>query len=135
VCFSDGVTKSDRTRVHKFFEQVGTVLELPERQFDAITATYSSTHGYHALATLAKAAQDSGLDRKTALIAASHALSEGIFYWRQSRQSLDDLLEEAATPGGIAAATMAAMDKSGYARTVANGLKAGIAQARRNARS
>jgi pyrroline-5-carboxylate reductase len=135
VCFSDGVTKSERTRVRKFFEQVGLVLELPERQMDTITATYSSTHGYHVLATLAKAAQDAGLDRKTALLAASHALSEGIFYWRQSGQSLDDLLEEAATPGGIAAATMAAMDKSGYTRAVANGLKAGIAQARRNAKS
>jgi pyrroline-5-carboxylate reductase len=134
VCFSDGVTKSDRTCVRKFFEQVGLVLELPERQMDAITATYSSTHGYHALATLAKAAQDAGLDRKTALIAASHALSEGILYWRQSGHGLDELLEEAATPGGIAATTMAAMDKSGYARAVANGLKAGIAQARRNAK-
>jgi pyrroline-5-carboxylate reductase len=101
---------------------------------DAITATHSPTHGYHALATLAKAAQNMGLDRKTALIAAAHALSDGIAYWRESELQLDQLLHEAATPGGIAAATIAAMDRAGYARVVRKGLAAGIAQARRNAK-
>jgi pyrroline-5-carboxylate reductase len=134
VCFDRGVAKADRVRVRKFFEQVGPVLELPEEQMDAITATHSPTHGYHALATLAKAAQDAGLDDKTALIAAAHALGDGIAYWRTTGQSLDELLEEAATPGGIAAATMAAMDRSGYRRAVANGIRAGVKQAQKNAK-
>jgi len=100
---------------------------------DTITATHSSTHGYHALAWLAKEAHRAGLDEKTSLIAAAHALADGIFYWRESGLSLDELLHEAATPGGIAAATMKAMDRAGYGRAVAKGLAAGIAQARRNA--
>ena len=135
VCFDRSLTKAERARVRQLFALVGPILELPERQFDAITATHSPTHGYHALATLARAAEDAGLSRKTALIAAAHALSDGIAYWRQSGQSLEDLLHEAATPGGIAAATMAAMDQAGYARVVASGLKAGIEQARRNRKS
>jgi len=68
------------------------------------------------------------------MIAAAHALCDGIGYWRQSGEKLEDLLHEAATPGGIAAATMDAMDRAGYARVVAKGLRAGVAQARRNAR-
>jgi pyrroline-5-carboxylate reductase len=116
------------------FGQVGPVLEIAEPQMDPVTATHSPTHGYHALAALAKAAHDAGLDWKTALIAAAHALSDGIVYWRQSGESLEDLLHEAATPGGIAAATMAAMDEAGYTRAVAKGVKAGIDRARRNAR-
>jgi pyrroline-5-carboxylate reductase len=100
---------------------------------DAITATHSPTHGYHALAHLAGAAEKVGLNRKVALIAAAHALADGILYWRQTGLSLDELLREAATPGGIAAATMQAMDCSGYARVVSRGLAAGIEQAR-NAR-
>jgi pyrroline-5-carboxylate reductase len=120
--------------VRELFEHVGQVLEIPEAHFDAFTATFSSSHGYHALATLAKAAQDTGLNRKTALLAAAHALSDGIAYWRHSKVSLADLLHEAATPGGTAAATMRGMDESGYARVMANGLRAGIQQARRNAR-
>lgn len=134
VCFDRGVPAAERVRVRKIFELVGPVLDLPERQFDAITATHSPTHGYHALAHLARAANEAGLDSKTALIAAAHALCDGITYWRESGEGLDDLLREAATPGGIAAATMAAMDKARYARVVAKGLDAGIQRARRNAR-
>ena len=134
LCFAPSVRKSERVRVRKFFARVGAVVELPERQFDAITAAASPTHGYHALATLAKAAQAAGLESKTALLAAAHALCDGIGYWRESGESLDDLLQEAATPGGIAAATTAAMDTSGYARVVESGIRAGVKQARRNAR-
>ena len=134
VCFAPSVRKGERVRVRKLFARVGAVVELPESQFDAITAAASPTHGYHALATLAKAAQAAGLESKTALLAAAHALCDGLGYWRESGESLDDLLHEAATPGGIAAATMAAMDASGYARVVESGIRAGVKQARRNAR-
>ncbi len=134
LSFDRGVTKSERGRVCSFFANVGSVLEISEKQFDAFTAAYSSSHGYHALATLAKAAQAAGLDRTTALNAAAHALSDSIFYWRESGRSLEDLLREAVTPGGIAAATINAMDAAGYQRVVKEGISAGVKQARRNAR-
>jgi len=133
LSFDRGVTTRDRKRVHQFFERVGAVLEIRESQLDTFTAVYSSSHGYHALAVLAKAGREAGLDRKTALTAAAHALSDGILYWRESGQKLEDLLREAVTPGGIAAATMSAMDAAGYARVVEKGIRAGMKQARRNA--
>ena len=61
VCFDREVAKGDRARVRALFDRVGPVMELPERQFDAMTAASSPTHGYHALAHLAKAAQSAGL--------------------------------------------------------------------------
>ena len=134
ICFDPSVRKNERVRVRNFFARVGAVVDVPESQFDVITAAASPTHGYHALATLAKAAQDAGLRGNAALMAAAHALADGIGYWRESGESLEDLLHEAATPGGIAAATMAAMDKSGYARAVKNGIRAGVKQARLNAK-
>ena len=93
ISFDTAVSKAQRARVHKLFEAVGQVIEIPELSFDAFTATYSSSHGYHALAALAKAAQDAGLDRANALTAAAHALSDAILYWRESGQDLADLLE------------------------------------------
>jgi pyrroline-5-carboxylate reductase len=134
VSYDRGVAKKDRSRVCEIFEGVGPVLELPEHLLDLITTTSSPTHGYHALEALAKEANKAGLDPKTALIAAAHALGDGIAYWRQSGQDLAELLDEAATPGGIAAATMAAMDRAGYARVVNRGLRAGVKQCRRNSR-
>jgi pyrroline-5-carboxylate reductase len=109
VSFDRSVTKAERIRVRRMFEQVGPVLEIPESQMDAITATHSPSHGYH-------------------------ALGESISYWRTSGVSLEDLLHEAATPGGIAAATMSAMDEAGYARSVDRGIRAGIKRARSNAK-
>jgi len=134
LCFERGMPARDRKAVRDLFSRLGQVIEISENAFDAFTATYSSSHGYHALATLSQAAARNGLDRKTALIAAAHALADGIAYWRHTGLSLEELLHEAATPGGIAAATMNAMDRAGYARAVVRGLRAGIDQARRNAR-
>lgn len=134
ISFDRSFTTKQRSVVRKFFAQVGPVLELPESQMDTITAAHSPTHGYHALAALAAAVESAGLDRSTALIAAAHALSDGIAYWRQSGIGLDELLAEAATPGGIAAATMSAMNKAAYDKAVAKGIQAGIERARRNAK-
>ena len=134
TCARDFGAKAQH-EVRALFANVGVVLEIPERKFDAFTVTYSSSHGYHALAALAEAADDLGLDRKTALTAAAQPLADGILAWREGSLSLDELLHEAATPGGIAAATMARMDRSGYKRAVQRGLQAGMDRARRNAES
>jgi pyrroline-5-carboxylate reductase len=107
---------------------------MPERKFDAFTVIYSSSHGYHALGALADAAQEIGLDRKTALLAGAHALADGIIGWREGKGSLESLLDEAATPGGIAATTMLGMDTAGYGRAVRKGVEAGLRRVRANAR-
>jgi pyrroline-5-carboxylate reductase len=135
LLFEPDFPAAERRRVRNFFAKIGDVLEVPESKFDAFTVTYSSSHGYHALAALAGAAQRLGLDHETALTAAAHALADGILAWREGDVSLNELLHEAATPGGIAATTMASMDRSGYKRIVQRGLRAGMSRAKKNARS
>jgi len=123
-----------RRRLRSLFAQVGSVLEIPESKFDAFTVTYSCSHGYHALEALAEAAAKLGLDRNAAFTAAAHALADGIVSWREGNVSLKNLLHEAATPGGIAATVMDAMNAGGYTRAVERGLRAGLARARANAK-
>jgi pyrroline-5-carboxylate reductase len=134
LTFDRTFSRATKREVRSLFERIGTVLEIPESQFDAFTVTYSSSHGYHALAALAASAESLGLNRQTALAAAAHALADGILSWRESKISLTQLLHEATTPGGIAAAVTNAMDSSGYKRIIKEGLRAGIAQARKNAK-
>jgi pyrroline-5-carboxylate reductase len=134
LSFPRTLALKDRKRVRDLFSKLGKVIEMPESKFDAFTVTYSSSHGYHALATLAGAAQEIGLDRKTALFASAHALADGILAWRDGKHSLESLLDEAATPGGIAATTMAGMDTAGYGRAVRKGVRAGLRRVRANAR-
>jgi pyrroline-5-carboxylate reductase len=135
ITFGRDFPASARREIRDFFTPVGPVYQIPESKFDAFTVTYSSSHGYHALDALAGAAEKLGLDRKTALVAAAHALADGILTWHESDISLNGLLQEAATPGGIAAATLVSMDKSGYQRVVEKGLRAGMGRAKKNARS
>jgi pyrroline-5-carboxylate reductase len=134
LTFDRPSSRNARSEVRSLFEKVGTVLEIRESQFDAFTVTFSSSHGYHALAALAASAERLGLNRKTALTAAAHALADGILSWRESKIPLAQLLHEAATPGGIAIAAMNTIDASGYERIVEQGLRAGMAQARKNAK-
>lgn len=134
IAFPRNLPNSDRKRVRKLFEQVGVVLQMPESRIDAFNAAFSPAHGYHALATLASAAQAAGMEKKMALTAAAHALADAILYWRESGQNLFDLLHEAATPGGTSAATLAAMDAAGYKKAIERGLAAGIRQAQANGR-
>jgi hypothetical protein len=44
------------------------------------------------------------------VFAAAHALADAILYWRETGQDISALLEEAATPGGTSATTLAPMD-------------------------
>jgi pyrroline-5-carboxylate reductase len=132
LAFARNFSPEERHAVRGLFARMGKVIEIPERIFDAFTVTYSSSHGYHALAVLANAAMKIGLDRKTALAAAAHALADGINASRDNREALSSLIEEAATPGGIAAAVMSALDRAGYPRLVEQALRAGVARARRS---
>jgi pyrroline-5-carboxylate reductase len=132
LAFESGFPQRERQAIQRFFGKIGAVLEVPENQFDVFTVTYSSSHGYHALAALARAAQDLGLNPKSAMIAAAHALADGIQYWRESKTGLPELLHEATTPGGIAGTVMASMESAGYGKIVKRGLQAGLARARKN---
>jgi pyrroline-5-carboxylate reductase len=134
LTFGRGFPAAARRHVRNFFAQVGAILEISESRFDAFSVAYSSSQGYHALSVLAEAAQMIGLDRRTAMTAAAHALGDGIQAWRDGSISLDELLQEAATPGGVAAATLATMEKSGYRRSVQKGLRAGLDRTRRYAK-
>ncbi len=134
VTFSRTLPDADRKRVRALFASFGQVVEIPENKFDAFTVIYSCSHGYHALAALAECAQEAGLDRRTAVLASAHALADGLVAWREGKLSLESLLEEAATPGGIAATAAAGMDAAGYRVAVRKGVAAGLKRARANAR-
>ena len=134
LAFARDVRARDRTLIRQLFSCFGQVFETPENQFDAFTVTFSPSHGLHALASLAAAGERAGLSRRTALLASAHALADSITAWREGKESLESLLEEAATPGGTAAATMAGMDAAGYRHAVQRGLRDGLRRARANAR-
>jgi len=135
LAFDVTLTPADRKTIRALFAALGAVVEIPENVFDVFTVTYSVSHGYYTLAALITAATRLGLDPAAASAAAAHALADGIVALRSSGTALDGLLQEASTPGGIAAAVSASKDASGYTEVNERALQAGIARARSMAKS
>ena len=131
LAFGRGAPRAARERVRRLFARAGTVLEIPEREFDGFTVAYSTSQGYHALAARTRAGRRLGLSARTAFVAAAHGLAEGVRALEENPAALLELLAEAATPGGVAAETMRAMRAGGYEKIVESAYRAGVRRARR----
>lgn len=130
LAFARSCSSRSRRSVKRFFSEFGQVLEVPESEFNAFTVVYSPSHGLHALSALSEAAVRGGLNKHAALVAAAHALGAAEAVLKQRNADIENMVRQAATPGGTAEATMAAMDAAGYGDVVAKGVQAGIARAR-----
>lgn len=131
LTFSRGVRMASRRRVQELFERVGAVIQIPEREFDAFTVAYSTSQGLHALAARIRAARKIGLSARTASVAVAHALVEGARAPGEGDASLEELMVEAATPGGIAAGVLDTLRAGAYERLVERAFRAGLARARK----
>ena len=130
LVFERRFPRSAREPVKSLFVAVGEVLLLPESQFDTFTVLYSVSHGQHMLQAMTQAGVKLGLRRSVSERAAAHALCESIRSLRASDASLDDLLREAATPGGTSAAVLASLKDSGYTEMLERALRAGVRRAK-----
>jgi len=130
LAFARAVPRAARQRVREFFERVGAALEIPEREFDAFTVVYSTSQGYHALASRVRAARRLGLSPRAAFVAAAHGLLDGLHSLGKGESSLEELLAEAATPGGIAGKVLETMHSEKYERLIERAYRAGLARAR-----
>ncbi|HMD32052.1 MAG TPA: NAD(P)-binding domain-containing protein [Candidatus Acidoferrales bacterium] len=130
LAFARAAPRAARGRVRQFFERVGAALEIPEREFDAFTVVYSTSQGYHALASRVRAARRLGLSPRAAFVAAAHGLLDGLHSLGKGESSLEELLAEAATPGGIAGKVLETMHSEKYERLIERAYRAGLARAR-----
>jgi len=135
LAFDHSMRPGSRRQVREFFGRVGTVLEIPERQFDAFTVVYSTSQGCEALRARIEAARRLGLDARTAFVAAAHSLADGIRLLEDNAHALPHALAEAATPGGIAAQVLEAMRAGGYERILERAFRKGLRRARESGRS
>ena len=96
VTFPRTLTRADRKCVHDLFASFGRVVEIPESKFDAFTVTLF-------MQPWLSRTRDSGSNcaKRQVLIEirrcsrSAHALADGILAWRDGKDSLESLLEEA----------------------------------------
>ena len=101
-------TARHRAMARALFEAVGSVVELPERHFDAITAVSGSGPAYIFFVVQAwrDAARSLGLPDAIADAAIHSTVQGSLRLWQQSRESPDGLIRRVASKGGTTEAAL-----------------------------
>lgn len=127
VC-TENVSKEQKETVETMFNSVGKVFEIPEEQFDLFSAIAgaSPAFSYLYIDSLARAAVMEGMDKKTALDIASHAVLGSA----QMIQSVDDhpweLVDQVCSPGGTTIQGVTSLQNNHFASTIYEAVKAVI---------
>ena len=110
----------------------GTVVELEERHFDAVTALSGSGPAYFAYMekAMAEGGERLGLDSKVARTLAEETMYGTAKFLRENGMPLDSFIAGVCTKGGTTAAGMSVLDTPQFAETVAGTLEAAAARSK-----
>lgn len=132
ICGAKNATRKDLANVAWFLDAAGEVIELKERDFDAVTALSGSGPAFYAY--MEKAMIDGGvalgLKPSVARKLAEQTMLGTVRYLKSVSADLDEFIAGVCTKGGTTAAGMDVMAKGGFAKIVAKTL---AAAARRSA--
>jgi pyrroline-5-carboxylate reductase len=117
-------TADDVERVRKLFGAIGVIVEVEEKEIDAVTALAGSGPAfvYTVIEALARGGEREGLSRKVALQLATQTVLGAAQLASESDATPDELRKMVITPGGTTAAGLAAMEElqtsEGLARAI-----------------
>lgn len=120
-------TTEDVAQTKNIFSAIGAVVQVEERQIDAVTALAGSGPAfvYTVIEALAAGGAEEGLTSRDALALATQTLLGAARLVASSGRSPDELRRMVVTPGGTTAAGLAAMEK----HRTSDGLAAAIVAA------
>lgn len=127
VC-SEEVTSDQKEVVNNMFNAIGKVFEIAEEQFDLFSAIAGASPAftYLYIDSLARAAVMEGMDKKTALDIASHAVLGSA----QMIQNVDDhpweLVDQVCSPGGTTIQGVTSLQNNHFASTIYEAVNAVI---------
>ena len=108
-----GTTNEDVDLARKIFSAIGVVVEVGEKQIDAVTALAGSGPAfvYTVIEALAEGGKKMGLAPDAALTLATQTVLGAAQLASESKLSPEELRKMVVTPGGTTAAGLSAMDK------------------------
>jgi pyrroline-5-carboxylate reductase len=106
-------TDDDAAVAKQIFGAVGLVVEVPEKQIDAVTALSGSGPAfvYSVIEAFAQGGESTGLAPDVALALATQTVLGAAQLAAETKMSPEDLRRMVVTPGGTTAAGLAAMEK------------------------
>lgn len=125
------VTAEDRRTAVSLLSAFGLVLELPEENFDAVTALSGSGPAFfaHLLLLMAEAGEQLGLARKDSLLLAEQTMLGTAILLTKAAMSPEDLIAAVSSEKGTTVAGMAVLRSSALAQIMRDAL---VAAARRS---
>lgn len=127
---SSACSEAHRQIVRELFATVGSVVELPEKQFSAFSAIAgaSPAFSYMYIDALARAAVKHGLPKQVALEIATSAVHGSAAMLRQSEEHPFALIDQVCSPGGITIEGVCALQAHGFEKAVHSAVDACIAR-------
>lgn len=125
-CVGATANTSDRQIAFRLLSSFGQVLELPEKQFDAVTALSGSGPAFFSyfLIQMVEAAMHEGLSRKDALMLAEHTMLGTSRLLIEKNFDPADLIKAVTSWKGTTAAGLAVLDKSDILAVVKQTIRA-----------
>lgn len=129
-------TSTDVAAITEIFRAIGLVVEVEEKQIDAVTALAGSGPAfvYSAIEAMAAGGAKVGLPNESALALAIQTFLGAAQLASESDSSPEALRRAVVTPGGTTAAGLAAMDKLKFADGLVAAVEAATARGREMAR-
>jgi len=137
-----GIARGSRTTTEdvdlatKIFGAIGVVVEVEEKQIDAVTALSGSGPAfvYTMIEALAKGGTKMGLPAEVALKLAAQTVLGAAALMQESKMSPEELVKMVVTPGGTTAAGLATMEKLGTGESLIAAVEAATKRGQEMAR-
>lgn len=130
TCFtaSSSATEADKKMVIALFETIGSMIELPEKQFTVFSAIAgaSPAFSYLYIDSLARAGVRAGMDKKQALEIASSAVFGSAKMVIESHEHPWELVDQVCSPGGTTIEGVTSLQNDHFASTIYDAVNAVI---------
>ncbi len=114
LTFNSYVTKSQQTDIITLFSSLGKYLILKEECINAVTALSNPTLVYMFFQALIDAGVRSGIDHETSTKIVYQSIVGAMEVWNNRKVAPYELINEAATPGGISVESLFVLDKYAF---------------------
>ena len=119
-------SNEDVDLARKIFSAIGVVVEIEEKQIDAVTALAGSAPAfvYKVIEALAQGGEKMGLAPDVALTLATQTVLGAAQLATETKMSPEELIKMVVTPGGTTAAGLGAMEKLGTSESLIAAIEA-----------
>jgi pyrroline-5-carboxylate reductase len=131
-CAAENVTEDDKDAAMELFGAAGAVLELPEQNFDAVTALSGSGPAFvaYVLQAMIKAAVALGLPEEDARLLAEQTLIGTAVHLQTTGDDIGEFIQAVASPKGTTAAGLAVLEASDVSAVIDQTLAAAAVRSR-----